>query len=253
MTNQTPIRAVYGGWRIGFICVVLQVGLALIFMAGTSLQAQTGAAATKTVNVNPVGFRVLTLTTRSGSGQGLQQSELPALRFPVTSVSRLVRVTASATLVGLLVSMGLLAQYTWTKRKEEEDIPFIPAHVPLLRTDRRLPTMTRADAAISSNSVASSQQNHWKSAAFGLSVACPFDQGNPSTCPLHEVRKMNLKERYEWIQRLSDESTLHLLTHHQKCLGEKKSLGKHPPTAFYLEASRSYTGLMAESVLHKAG
>lgn len=63
-------------------------------------------------------------------------------------------------------------------------------------------------------------------AIFALSVACPFDQGNPCACPLHEIRKKNLKERYAWIQQLSEESMLDIVTFHHKCMKAKED--DHP-------------------------
>jgi len=58
----------------------------------------------------------------------------------------------------------------------------------------------------------------------GLSVECPFDGTNPCTCPLHEIRKKSLKERYEWAQKLSESDALNILTFHQVCLKEKETL-----------------------------
>jgi hypothetical protein len=58
---------------------------------------------------------------------------------------------------------------------------------------------------------------------FGLAVACPFDQGNPQPCPLHELRKKSLKERYEWLRALSEEEVRNILSFHQKCLAEKST------------------------------
>lgn len=56
---------------------------------------------------------------------------------------------------------------------------------------------------------------------FGLSVCCPFEHGNPCVCPLHEVRKMRVMERYEWLHKLSDEDMLHILALHQTCMSNK--------------------------------
>jgi hypothetical protein len=69
---------------------------------------------------------------------------------------------------------------------------------------------------------------------FGLAVACPFDQGNPCNCPLHDLRKKGLRERYEWLQSLSEEALFDVLGFHQKWL-EKKENFKAPayaPQAF---------------------
>ena len=57
---------------------------------------------------------------------------------------------------------------------------------------------------------------------FGLAVACPFDQGNPCNCPLHELRKKSLQERYRWLLDLSEADLRDILTNHRKCLDEKE-------------------------------
>jgi hypothetical protein len=57
---------------------------------------------------------------------------------------------------------------------------------------------------------------------FGLAVACPFDQGNPCGCPLHELRKKSLQERYRWLRDLSDDKLREILIFHRKCLDEKE-------------------------------
>ena len=169
------------------------------------------------------------------------------------SVTLLEKVAAVVMLAGLLAFIGWFAQHTWIKSMEEEEIPFIPAHVPLVRLDRPLRAVRRVEETESFNLVAGSQQNQEKSAAFGLAVACPFDQGNPSACPLHEIRKRNLKDRYEWIQGLSEERTHQLLAYHQECLDGKKSLKKNPPIAICFEAPRRSRGLVIESVIRKVG
>jgi hypothetical protein len=64
---------------------------------------------------------------------------------------------------------------------------------------------------------------------FGLSVACPFDHGNPGACPLHEVRKMGVMERFEWLHEQSEEGMRNLLVFHQKCLEEKEKIKKIRP------------------------
>ena len=56
---------------------------------------------------------------------------------------------------------------------------------------------------------------------FDLSVCCPFDHKNPSACPLHEVRRMRVMEKYEWLHQLSNEDMIKLLNIHQTCLSSK--------------------------------
>jgi len=73
------------------------------------------------------------------------------------------------------------------------------------------------------NAKAGINRQYMKERVFGLSVACPFDQGNPCDCPLHEIRKKSIEERYQWFRGLSDERILEILTYHKKCLGEKEN------------------------------
>jgi len=56
---------------------------------------------------------------------------------------------------------------------------------------------------------------------FGLTVACPSDQGNPCDCPLHEVRKLSLRERHEWARGLSEADMRVLIGYHEKCSTKK--------------------------------
>jgi hypothetical protein len=59
---------------------------------------------------------------------------------------------------------------------------------------------------------------------FGLSVCCPFDHDNPWDCPLHEVRKMGVMERCEWLHGQTNPQMLDILDYHQKCLMGKMEL-----------------------------
>ena len=53
-----------------------------------------------------------------------------------------------------------------------------------------------------------------------LSEGCPFDQGNPSICPFHEIRERSQEERMAWFDELSDEAILTIYTYciHNYCL-----------------------------------
>ena len=75
---------------------------------------------------------------------------------------------------------------------------------------------------ISINAKTGGLRRYMRERVFGLSVACPFDQGNPCVCPLHEIRKVSIQERDKWVRGLSTERMLEILTYHQKCLGEKE-------------------------------
>jgi hypothetical protein len=72
---------------------------------------------------------------------------------------------------------------------------------------------------------------------FGLAVACPFDQGNPCKCPLHDLRTKSLRERYEWLNEASEESLRDILTFHEKCLDEKEKLRTTACTARFSEGT----------------
>jgi hypothetical protein len=74
------------------------------------------------------------------------------------------------------------------------------------------------------NPNASPRRQYLLEEIFGLAVACPFDQGNPCKCPLHELRKKSLRERYEWLHELSEESMKDILTFHEKCLDGKEKI-----------------------------
>jgi hypothetical protein len=74
--------------------------------------------------------------------------------------------------------------------------------------------------------VTGSERHLLQKQVFGLSVCCPFDQGNPCDCPLHAVRKMGVMERFEWLHGQSEENMRNFLTSCQKCLEEKENLKK---------------------------
>jgi hypothetical protein len=74
--------------------------------------------------------------------------------------------------------------------------------------------------------VSGSQKYLLQKQVFGLSVCCPFDQGNPCACPLHAVRQMGIMERFEWLHGQSEESMRNFLAFHQRCLEEKEKLKK---------------------------
>jgi hypothetical protein len=93
--------------------------------------------------------------------------------------------------------------------------------MPKSDVQRRDTGLTRSEPG--SMKEVSSQRQYLLNEIFGLAVACPFDQGNPCNCPLHELRKKTLRERHEWLQALSEEDISNILTFHKKCLGEKEN------------------------------
>jgi len=40
-------------------------------------------------------------------------------------------------------------------------------------------------------------------------------------CPFHKIRKMSLRDRYEWSKSVSEEEAVNLLEIHTKCVEEK--------------------------------
>ncbi|MCE0499454.1 MAG: DUF4339 domain-containing protein [Methylacidiphilales bacterium] len=85
----------------------------------------------------------------------------------------------------------------------------------------------KIDIALKSEATANPQIDDLQAKVLKLSLACPYDQSNPRTCPLHEVRKISWKEKCRWIDELSETSLRDLLIFHQKCLAKKmKTLEK---------------------------
>jgi two-component system OmpR family response regulator len=66
------------------------------------------------------------------------------------------------------------------------------------------------------------QRQELKDKVFLLSVACPFDHGNPCACPLYPVRKMGVMERFEWLLEQSDPDLLDIHTYHKRCFDGKQ-------------------------------
>jgi hypothetical protein len=61
-----------------------------------------------------------------------------------------------------------------------------------------------------------------KADVFGLSVACPYDQGNPASCQLCEIRKTKLQDRLEWVRSLPFDDMVHIMTVHKDCLAYRE-------------------------------
>jgi len=73
--------------------------------------------------------------------------------------------------------------------------------------------------------VTSSQRSYLRAKFSILSEDCPFDRGNPSVCPFHEIRNWSLKERMAWFDELSEEAILNIYTYCRLCLEVKEKLG----------------------------
>jgi hypothetical protein len=63
-----------------------------------------------------------------------------------------------------------------------------------------------------------------KQSLFGISIECPFDGSNPDGCPLCAIRKLSLKERFEWVSRLTIEEATAIWAKHEKCLVTKEGV-----------------------------
>jgi hypothetical protein len=64
-----------------------------------------------------------------------------------------------------------------------------------------------------------------KQSILGLVMACPFDQKNPSGCQLCEIRKLDLKLRYQWVSSLTIEEAEAIWATHEKCMISKECHG----------------------------
>ncbi|MGA3006443.1 MAG: hypothetical protein ABSE59_01000 [Opitutaceae bacterium] len=62
-----------------------------------------------------------------------------------------------------------------------------------------------------------------KQAVFGLSMVCPFDQSNPCDCQICEIRKLDLKDRFEWVSRLTKAEAEMIWAKHEECLKTKEA------------------------------
>ena len=56
-----------------------------------------------------------------------------------------------------------------------------------------------------------------KYALHGRVLRCPLG-GNPRDCPLHELRKLPLEERMDWLETQTDEELIALYEQHNACL-----------------------------------
>ena len=54
-----------------------------------------------------------------------------------------------------------------------------------------------------------------------LAISCPHTKSNPSSCPLHEVRKLESAAILDWLDGLSREDLDYLTLYHQCCLVTK--------------------------------
>lgn len=56
-----------------------------------------------------------------------------------------------------------------------------------------------------------------------LVVECPVG-GNPSDCPLNEIRKWPLKDRIAWVNNQGYPEHLEIYLHHKQCLARMENM-----------------------------
>ena len=56
-----------------------------------------------------------------------------------------------------------------------------------------------------------------KFALHGRVLRCPLG-GNPEDCPMHEIRKLPVEERFAWLESQTSEAMISLYEQHNQCL-----------------------------------
>ncbi len=62
-----------------------------------------------------------------------------------------------------------------------------------------------------------------KSYLIGLVFSCPYTEGNPEECKLHEIRKKAKAQQIEWFNSLSEEELQKIYDVHQNCPIKKRT------------------------------
>jgi hypothetical protein len=57
-------------------------------------------------------------------------------------------------------------------------------------------------------------------AMHGRLLRCPAG-GNPSDCPLFEIRQLSIEARIKWLNSQSDDDVLDMFLNHVRCADEK--------------------------------
>lgn len=60
----------------------------------------------------------------------------------------------------------------------------------------------------------------------GRILRCPLG-GNPTDCPLHEVREWPVEKRVAWLNAKSDAEVIELYDYHSNCLEQKLASQPH--------------------------
>ena len=56
----------------------------------------------------------------------------------------------------------------------------------------------------------------------GLSMHCPYDQGNPEHCPLHRIRLLPMPARIHWVRTCPDTDMRAIVQYHFNCIANKE-------------------------------
>ena len=56
-------------------------------------------------------------------------------------------------------------------------------------------------------------------ACYGLVVGCP-SENEKATCPLKEVRNLEVQDRIDWVEKQTDEKCMNIYQEHCHCLPE---------------------------------
>jgi hypothetical protein len=76
---------------------------------------------------------------------------------------------------------------------------------------------------------AASNRDRLRTFVIGLTVACPYDQGNPDECPLCSLRKKPIADRVRWVNSLSEAELSAIAESHADCLTAKEAQDIPPP------------------------
>ena len=77
--------------------------------------------------------------------------------------------------------------------------------------------------------VTDDRRSRLETEAIALSKHCPVDRSNPATCPLCDLRRLDVRARRAWLRGLSLEELQYLVVYHAGCAGEKQRVLARQP------------------------
>jgi len=57
---------------------------------------------------------------------------------------------------------------------------------------------------------------------FGLLTECPYDNSSSVNCIIHDLRKLSITDKFEYMEKLSSEDCIELYKKHKQCLHSKE-------------------------------